>query len=376
MANARSLATQPSGEMLGLMFDNVTDYAMFFVDPSGTITTWAPGVSTVLGYDAENFVGQPIACLFTEEDRRAGADARELETARLTGKAGDDRWHLRKDGTRVFVYGSLTALRSGTGELVGFVKILRDRTEHLQILQQLEAERTRATAASEDKEAFMAVLAHELHRPLNAIRGWAYMAVEGTKSPEQIAVALHRILRSSETMLRLVNDLLDISRIVAGKFQLGTARASLGDIIDHAVAEVEASAQDKGLSLVVELRARPYVTGDPSRLGQVLTNLLSNAIKYTAQGRVTVTLDQQNGEVRILVADTGQGIPAEQLPHLFQRFRRLPDEEHRSAGLGLGLWVSNEIVRAHGGRLTVDSQGTGRGSTFIVTLPRHRDGGP
>lgn len=358
------------GERFELLLANLTDYAIFFLDADGTILTWHPGVRAVLGYEASDFIGRPLGLIYTDEDKRAGCDTRDLELAAQQGRSGNDTWHLHKDGSRVYVFGLLAALRTADGELRGFAKIIRDRTDHLESVELLQRERQRADLANREKDAFMAVLSHELHGPMNAIRGWAHIAIDGIIPPDQIPSALHRIARSSNTVMRLIEDLRDASRIVTGKLQLQFERVDLLGVVNHAAAELEATIEAKEMTFRIEPNGRPVVLGDHARLAQVVSNLLSNALKYTpAGGCITVRVEKADGNARLVVADTGRGIDPGQLPFIFQRFRRTDDAEERESGLGLGLWVTCELVRAHNGSISAASDGVGTGATFTVTLP-------
>ena len=352
------------------LLDGLTDYAIFLVDEDGRIRTWHPGVRAIFGYGPAEFVGQPLGMIYTAEDRASGAVTRDLREAAEHGRSGDDQWHVRKDGSRFFVFGLLAAIRDEDGALRGFAKIVRDRSDHMASVRRLESARQRADEASHEKDAFMAVLAHELRAPLSAIRGWIQMLIGGAVPPDRATTTLQRVIRSTERMVRLVDDLADASRILAGTLPLQQTPVDLVAVVRHAVAELAAAAAEKQLAVNVETEACPTVQGDRVRLAQVAGNLLSNAIKYTPPGgQVRARLRCSADTAILTVSDTGRGIGTDDLPHVFERFRRSRDAERREPGLGLGLWITRELVSAHGGSISVASGGIGLGATVTVQLP-------
>jgi signal transduction histidine kinase/ActR/RegA family two-component response regulator len=229
-----------------------------------------------------------------------------------------------------------------------------------------------AEAANRTKDEFLAVLSHELRTPINAVYGWARMLRERTMTPDQAARGLEVIERNAAAQVRLIEDLLDISRIVTGKMRLDVRMVDVAQAIDSALDAVRHAADVKELRLerLVDPRAGP-VAGDADRLQQVVWNLLSNAIKFTPRrGRVQVRLARVNSHVEIVVADTGAGIDPVLLPHIFDRFRQGDSTSTRThGGLGLGLALVKHIVELHGGTVHAISEGEGRGATFTVKLP-------
>jgi len=255
----------------------------------------------------------------------------------------------------------------------------RDATAEQNRLAALAAElaserqlRECAEAANHAKDEFLSVVSHELRSPLNAILGWnRILAIKRAEDPEVAAVA-PRIEQSARAQLKMVNDLLDLGRIGTGKLHITPRPTKLATIVAMAVDAIRPSAAAKHLGLYTDLHgATGAMQGDPDRLSQVVSNLLSNAVKFTPPGgRITVSLRELEGRVELSIADTGQGIAAELLPHIFDRFRQGDSSTtRRTAGLGLGLTLVREIVSLHGGSVCARSGGEGRGSTFVVTLP-------
>jgi PAS domain S-box-containing protein len=241
---------------------------------------------------------------------------------------------------------------------------------------QYEDEILHAKRAAEEatlaKDEFLAVVSHELRTPLTAILGWARMLKGGELDESNSLRAVEIIERNAESQTQLIEDLLDFSRIISGKLRLEVRPIELASVIEAAIDVVRPAADAKGINLQVDLDtgAGP-VSGDPERLQQVLWNLLSNAIKFTPKGgRVEIRLARINSSVEITVSDTGQGISAEFLPYVFERFRQADHTTtRRYGGLGLGMAITKHILELHGGTIRAESGGEGQGATFILRLP-------
>jgi len=230
-----------------------------------------------------------------------------------------------------------------------------------------------AQEANRAKDEFLATLSHELRTPMTATLGWATMLRMGDFSPETFRLAVETIERSTRAQANLIDEILDVSRVVTGKLQLAVAPVNLHAVIEAAVDAVRPSIEEKGIDLALDLAQVDGVpTGDAARLQQVMWNLLSNSAKFTPSGgTIRVTLDQPSPDsVRIAVGDTGQGIPRKFLPFIFERFRQADSSTTRShGGLGLGLAIVRSIVDLHGGSVGAASEGEGCGATFTITLP-------
>jgi CheY-like chemotaxis protein len=222
------------------------------------------------------------------------------------------------------------------------------------------------------KDEFLATLGHELRTPLNAILGYAQLMRTGAMGADELAEAIEVIERNARTQTRIVEDLLDLSRIIAGKMRLDVQRVDLAAVVSAAVETLKPAADFKGVRMtsVLDPLVGP-MKGDPARLQQVVWNLLSNAIKFTDKGgKVQVALERVNSHVEIAVSDTGAGIKPEFLPHVFDRFRQAEGSTvRRHSGMGIGLSIVKQLVEMHGGNVRAKSPGPGHGSTFIVALP-------
>jgi PAS domain S-box-containing protein len=362
-----------------LFIENVREYAIFLMDRQGHALSWNAGVERMLGYREDEFVGLDVRRLFRAAERDAAAA--EMATAAAAGRSEDQRWHVRKDGAEIWVTGVLTALRDAGGRLRGFAKIMHDTSaqrhaalERDDLLRRELVARGQAEEANRMKDEFLAMVSHELRTPLNAILGWARMLGAGELDAARTQRAVETIERNARAQSQLVADLLDISRVVTGKLQLDVEPVSIQEILKTAVESMHHAVAAKQLSLSVTMTGEPApVEGDAARLTQVILNLLSNAIKFTpAGGVIELRLDRRQDDVELTVRDTGQGIAADELPHIFTRFHQAAPGRRSSGGLGLGLTIAQHIVQAHGGTIEARSDGDGRGATFVVRLPQAR----
>ena len=248
----------------------------------------------------------------------------------------------------------------------------RAEQERTQLLGREQKAREEAQNANRAKDEFLATVSHELRTPLNAILGWARLLRAGKLDGASVDRALETVERNAKAQAQLIEDLLDVSRVITGKLRLDVRPIELASVIEEAIDSIRPAADAKGIRLlsVLDPRASP-VSGDAGRLQQVFWNLLSNAIKFTSRGgRVQVRLERINSHVEVIISDTGAGISPEFLPHVFDRFRQADGTLTRSyGGLGLGLAIVRHLVELHGGRVWADSQGAGRGATFTVQLP-------
>jgi PAS domain S-box-containing protein len=375
-----------SEDRFRLLIEGVADYAIFMLDPNGMVATWNAGAARIKGYHADEIVGQHFRKFYPPEALDSGWPEHELRVAAAEGRFIDEGWRLRKDGSRFWAHVTIAALRDEAGRLQGFAKLTRDlterkRTEALEASgaereAMLEAERGARMLAQRSvriKDEFLATLSHELRTPLNAIMGWTQLLrARGAHDASEVRHAIEVIDRNSRAQVRLIDDLLDLSRIISGRFRLDVQQVALLDVLRGALDSIEPAAHAKGVRLESVLDPRSVVvSADPARLQQVFWNLLSNAVKFTPKGgRVQVLLQRVNSHIEFSVSDTGIGIPDSFLPHVFERFSQKDGSTQREyGGLGLGLAISKQLVDMHGGTIQAKSRGEGQGATFVVTLP-------
>jgi PAS domain S-box-containing protein len=354
-----------SRQRLQIVLDSIAEHAIITFDLQHRIVSWNPGSWQMFGYTAEEAIGQSGEIFFTPEDREAGQMEHEMRMAREQGQAPDERYHLRKDGSRLYVSGTMAPLFDADKTLLGYVKVARDLTDRRRMEQVLrEADRR--------KDEFLAMLAHELRNPLAPIRnGLQILSLTEGANPD-LAPLVELMSRQLTHLVRLVDDLLDVSRISQGKIELKRERLDLGTLVGGAVEAARPLYQTRGKTLDLALPTTPLlVDGDATRLAQVVTNLLTNGSRYTGEnGQVRVTLESIQGEARLRVTDNGIGLEAEQLDAIFELFVQVDNSVARSqGGLGLGLTLVKQLVELHGGRVDVRSAGLGQGSEFSVYLP-------
>jgi PAS domain S-box-containing protein len=361
-----------SGAGYRMAVESVQDYAIFALDPEGKVASWNPGAEHLLGYGKEEIFGRESANFFTPEDRERGVPPQELRTAAEKGRASDDRWHVRKDGTYFFASGITTALRDDQGTLQGFIKIMRDRTDRKRLEEELHNRAEALARADREKDEFLAVLAHELRNPLAPVF-YALRLLDEKPLEDPQRWYLRRIVdRQMRRLARLIDDLLDISRIRTGKVELRKERIELSGAVSHAVDIVRPLCEDRGITLTVDLPTEPvWLEADATRLEQVLSNLLSNAVKFTQdKGSISVTAEREAREIVLRVKDTGVGIAPDLLPRIFDLFIQGDRSLDRARdGLGIGLTLSQKLVELHGGTIEAHSAGVGTGSEFIIRLP-------
>jgi PAS domain S-box-containing protein len=318
----------------------------------------------------------PVDLAAPESKSRVAARGNQLREIGQTMPIAPEEW-LRLDGSHVPVEASAAVVPwQGT---TGILVMLRDVSERRKVeeerAQLLASERfARSTAerASRMKDEFLATLSHELRTPLTAIVGWSQILVRGRASSDETAQGLEAVDRNARALTKLVEDLLDMSSIMSGKLRLDMHVLAPLEFVEAAIETIKPTAEAKRIHLDCQLDPHTGpLRGDANRLQQVVWNLLTNAVKFTPEGgTVKVALDQADSHVRISVADTGQGISAEFLPYVFDRFRQADASiRRRHSGLGIGLAIVKQLVELHGGDVEAQSAGEGQGTKFVVTLP-------
>jgi len=467
--------------------EDIRDYAIFLMDADGLVTSWNLGAEHILGYSEAEILGRDASKFFTTEDRSKNVPEKELGTAATSGRSEDERWHVRKDGSRFWASGVVTSVRDQTGKLIGFSKVMRDMTER----NKLTEERDRFFALSMDmlcivhldgrfqrvnpafqkvlgfseeellamsvfdlvhpqdlastvagyerlasdqpvalmenrlrckdetyrwvawsyfpvpedglafgvgrditdlrrmdevlrlraeelenanriKDEFLATMSHELRTPLTSILGWARLLGSNRLDENEKERAVHVIQRNALAQSKLIEDLLDVSRIITGKLRIESQPVSFAAVTESVVNSLRPVVDAKQLQLEATIDpGAGLILGDPARLEQIVTNLLSNAIKFTPNGgKINLKLERSDSHVRLEVRDTGVGIAAEHLPHIFERFRQVDSSNVRAhGGLGLGLAIVDYLVRQQAGTVCAESEGPGKGAMFAVEFP-------
>jgi PAS domain S-box-containing protein len=347
-------------ETFRLLVESIQDYAVFMIDPDGHVVTWNAGAERLKGYRADEIIGQHFACFYPVEDQ-AKAN-RLMKTAATDGRASDEGWRVRKDGSRFWADAALTAIRDRDGQLLGFAKVTRDRTE----LRQTAEELARTNA---ELETFSYSVSHDLRAPLRAMNGYAQALLEdhaAALDPE--GRRLLAVVRDNAQRLgEMIDALLTFSRL--GRQPLQSAPLDMTDLARSVVDELRHGAKDHAPE--VHIDPLPAATGDRTLIRQVLANLLGNAFKF-ARGRpaprIEIGARSAGGDVVYLVRDNGAGFDMHYADKLFQVFSRLHHQDEFE-GTGIGLALAQRIIQRHGGRIWAEGV-PNQGATFYFTLPR------
>jgi len=372
--NERALAREQAGRARAeeerhrflTLLEQVPATVNFFRGPNLVFDFAHPRTLESLG--ARDVVGKPLLDAMPEQRGRpyyarlkhvydSGHAINETETlvrVEVDGQTVDTFWDA------VFL-----PIRNSEGEIEGVMSFELDVTARVRSREALER-------VNRAKDEFLATMSHELRTPLNAIAGWTTLLRRDPSDVKQVAHGLEVIERNAKTQIRIINDLLDVSRIINGKLQLAMTRMEVSPVVHAAAEVVRPAAEGKGVRLVIDVDPEVGETvADGDRLQQIIWNLLINAVRFTPRGgRITVTADRRDSAILLRVADTGVGISPDNLPHIFERFRQVDSSTTRThGGLGLGLAIVRHLAEAHGGTVSAESEGLGHGATFTVRLP-------
>jgi PAS domain S-box-containing protein len=343
--------------------------AVIAIDAKGHVMRWSPAAERMFGWHEEDVLGRPLPLVPAQQEEKF----RSRLSMTLAGhlETGFETERLRHDGTLVSVSVSTAPLRDAAGDITGALAIIEDITERKRAERELARLYAEANHAGRVKDEFLATLSHELRTPMNALSVWVHLLRRGEVPPDRIQYALEVIERNTTAQVRLIEDILDVSRIVSGKLRLQMRIVDLARVVHAAIEMVRPAAVDRNITLSAGVPGSVTVRGDAQRLQQVVTNLLSNAVKFTPSGgRVELGLHVRDSTAVLEVADSGAGIDPQFLPRVFERFTQADSTTSRShGGLGLGLAIVRYLVEAHQGSVAADSPGVGRGSTFRVALP-------
>ena len=384
-----------SEERARRMFEGIKDYAMIMLDPDGIIMSWNEGARRIKGYELSEVIGKYFSIFYPETDVQMGKCEYELREAKLTGRFEDEGWRMRKDGTKFWANVLITAIRDENKNIIGFSKLTRDITDkkrsdellkmaHSNLEKRVE-ERTRQLTETNEKlqkaiyvrDEFLSIASHELRTPLTPlklqIQGLAHTFRKGgltELSVERIRKATESCDKSITRLSILIDNLLDVSRINMGKLSLNYEKIDLveltSEIIERHRQEIIISGSEVSFSF-----EHPVIGNfDRLRLEQVISNLLTNSLKYGMKRPIEITITNDQHNATILIKDNGIGISRNDFGRIFQRFERATTDL-RFGGLGLGLYITRQIIEAHGGNINVNSE-IGEGSTFIVNIPLYR----
>ncbi|RKU01063.1 hybrid sensor histidine kinase/response regulator [Burkholderia sp. Nafp2/4-1b] len=343
--------------------ESITDYAVYMLDHDGTIATWNAGAERISGYGADDVIGRHFSSLYPAEAVKSGRHRVSLKEAAERHRFEVEGWRVRKDGSRFWAHATITAVRDLSGQVCGFVKTMRDTTQRTR-LAQLEA-------TANQLNLFIATLGHELRDHLAPLRNSIGILQTTPDVAPQLANCRDAIDRQLGQLTRLVDEVLDLGRIQAGKFKLDFGIVAVRDVVERAVESVQVKANASAQRIDISVPDDPvFVHGDKHRLVQVLHNLLDNASKFSPKDApIAVSVATEGELVEIRVTDHGPGIAPAALDTIFDVFEQHGAVGSMQGGLGLGLALCQSFVRLHEGTISTESAGRGHGATFTVRLP-------
>lgn len=361
---ATAEALRQSEETFRLLVDSVKDYAIFMLDPTGHVVSWNAGASYIKGYRRDEIIGQHFSVFYPPDDVAADKPGRELGIARERGRVQDEGWRVRKDGSLFWANVTISAVYDEGGALRGFAKITRDMSERKR-LEELEQSERRMNE-------FLATLSHELRNPLAPIRNALTVMQMRPEDPQAMQKSVGLVERQMSHLTRLVDDLLDVGRIAAGKIDLRLEPVDTRDIIALGIEAADPALAAKSQTVTVTTDDVPLpLYADRTRLSQVMQNLLLNASKFSSPGaQIAISASVRHRTLVIQVIDHGRGIAPQSLESIFNLFAQ-EDRPGSTAqgGLGIGLSLCRSLVEMHGGSIAATSEGPGLGATFTVQLP-------
>lgn len=360
-------------ERMRLVAESTHDFAIIILDDHGAITDWNTGAELIFGYTKDEVLGAYYDLIFSQEDRSSGIPESELRAAREHGRGEDERWHVRKDGSRFYCSGEITQLKSDS--LQGYVKIARDLTGHKRTQDEQSQRLMETQTKSHLKDEFFAVMSHELKHPLNLIQLNAELLrrLPATKAAGPAIKAVNTICEAVSSQARIIDDLLDVARVRTGKLKLKKQPVDLIRTLQDIHSVVLADGHRRQVTLQTPSDYGPLIVEvDPTRIEQVIWNLVNNALKFTPEGgQVQLVLSRSEGRAQLDVIDSGIGLADESLEKIFDLFGQAENQHltHQREGLGIGLSLVRQLVEAHEGSVSVHSKGLGLGCTFSIWLP-------
>ncbi|HZG25896.1 MAG TPA: ATP-binding protein [Chitinophagaceae bacterium] len=354
-------------EIAAVAISSIKDYAIIIIDERRRILSWNIGATEIFGYTRQEITGQLLDVIFTDDDVKNGLPQQEIQTALAIGRASNDRWLKRHDGSTFYANGMLLGVMEEV-KPARFIKIVRDWTEQKKVEDRLKI-------SDRHKSEFLATLAHELRNPLASINSGLEVLMEA-QDDQGRQTTQAAIYRQVQQMVHLVNDLLDISRISLGKITFKKEPVNIVEAINLSLETCRPIINGQRHNLKVNLPEDVLIVdGNVTRLSQVFLNILINAAKYTPpEGHISLDLERVDHHAIVRVRDNGLGIPKNMLTNIFEMFEQIQDRsEYPQAGLGIGLSVAKQLVELHDGRVEVFSEGKGKGCEFVVTVPLYRD---
>jgi PAS domain S-box-containing protein len=360
-----------SEEEFRMLIERVEEYAIYMLNPNGNIVTWNSGAEKIKQYRADEIIGKNFACFYTAEDVAAGKPQRNLNEAARLGHMREQGTRVRKDGSSFEADVVITALHDETGRLRGFSKVTRDISDQVRS-RELEAEKLAAERSSKAKDEFLAALSHELRTPLTpALAAASFLVENASRLPLEFGPELEMIRRNVQLEARLIDDLLDLTRISAGKIVLHHTRVDAHAVAREALKIARPDILEKKLNVTEDWGAPDhYLWGDPVRIQQVYWNVINNAVKFTGvDGRIDIRTWNEGGRFQFEITDNGIGVEPERQARLFNAFEQGERGVTRQfGGLGLGLAICKNLVELHHGSISLQSRGRSFGTTVTISF--------
>ena len=362
----------PTAEFYSQVIDSLQDYSIFTLDKEFTINSWNSGSTKIFGYETDEIIGEPFDIIFTEEDLKKGVSKRETEIALKEGRSTDNRWHVTKDKSLFYAYGLVFPLIGINGEMLGYVKILRDLTERKKSEDAIKKYIGELEDLNMHKESVLAILSHDLRSPLSAIIGTAKYLKENfhKMKPENVQKMLDLLYKSSTDELDMLDYLVEWARIKYASDVFSPTKIKLIEYIDKVFETLNETASINTINLHHEVEANTSVFADGKMLISIIQNIVSNAIKHTNKGgKITISAESKDDRIIIKVKDTGVGMSKEIMEKLFTpQIKDLSEARKKNKGAGIGLLLVKGFLEKNGGEIWIESV-EGEGSSFYFTLP-------
>jgi len=362
----------PTAEFYSQIIDSLQDYSIFTLDRDFNINSWSAGSTKIFGYETDEVIGEPFDIIFTEEDLKSGTPRREIETALKEGRATDNRWHIAKDKSLFYAYGLVFPLIGSDGEMLGYVKILRDLTERKQSEDAIKKYVRDLEELNTHKESVLAILSHDLRSPLSAIIGTAkYLKDHFHKmKPDAVQEMLDLLYKSSTDELEMLDYLVEWARIKYASDVFSPSQIKLTEYINKVFETLSETALINTINLHHEIEEDTSVFADGKMLISIIQNIVSNAIKHTGKGgTITVSAKSKDDKIIVQVKDTGIGMSKEIMEKLFTpQMKTLSEARKKNKGAGIGLLLVKGFLEKNDGEIWVESI-EGEGSSFYFTLP-------
>jgi two-component system CheB/CheR fusion protein len=362
----------PTAEFYSQIIDSLQDYSIFTLDKEFNINSWNSGSTKIFGYETDEVIGEPFEIIFTEEDIKSGIPKREIEKALNEGRATDNRWHIAKDRSLFYAYGLVFPLLGSEGEMLGYVKILRDLTERKKSEDAIKKYVRDLEDLNTHKESVLAILSHDLRSPLAGIIGIAQYLKEDFKKmkPDEVQEMVDLLYKSSTDELEMLDYLVEWARIKYASDVFSPTKIKLPEYIKKVFETLNESASINAINLHHEIEEDTSVFADGKMLISIIQNIVTNAIKHTEKGgTVSVSARSKDDKIIVQVKDTGVGMSKEIMKNLFTpHMKTLIEARKENKGAGIGLLLVKGFLEKNGGEIWVESI-EGKGSSFYFTLP-------